>query len=131
MAARLELGGQVRFTGMLPGPEVVKILNRADLMLFPSRNEGFGLVAAEALIAGVPVVVCTDGGGVLDVVPETGAGRRAVPQPAAIAAAAADLLDDPGARAAARELGRQWRERLDPAVVAERCEGWYREAMSA
>ena len=46
-------------------------------MLFPARDEGFGLTAAEALMAaGVPVVACTDGGGVLDVVPSSGAGRR-------------------------------------------------------
>jgi glycosyltransferase involved in cell wall biosynthesis len=131
MVTRLELEGLVRFTGMLSSPEVARVLQGADLMLFPSRNEGFGLVAAEALIAGVPVVVCTDGGGVSDVVPETGAGRRVSPQPGQIAAAALELLDDPDARDAARELGRIWRKRLDPAVVAERCEAWYREAMSA
>ena len=40
-------------------------------MLFPAQGEGFGLAAAEALMAGVPVVACWDGGGLLDVVPET------------------------------------------------------------
>jgi len=131
MAVRLGLNGLVQFAGMLPSREVAAVLQRADLMLFPARNEGFGLAAAEAMIAGVPVVACTDGGGVLDVVPLQGAGRRAAPQPARIAVAALDLLDDPSARTAARELGCLWRARLDPAAVAERCESWYREAMRA
>ena len=51
---------------------IAGFLTRADLMLAPAQGEGFGLAAAEALMAGVPVVACWDGGGLLDVVPEIG-----------------------------------------------------------
>ena len=59
--------------------EVPGYLAHADLMIFPAQGEGFGLVAAEALMAGVPVVACWDGGGVLDVVPPS---RGGAPHPA-------------------------------------------------
>ena len=100
-------------------------------MLFPAQGEGFGLAAAEALMAGVPVVACWDGGGLLDVVPETGAGRLTLPSAEALSDATLDLLQDPDRMALARLVGESWRARLSPDHVAELCEGWYREALGA
>ena len=98
-------------------------------MLFPAEGEGFGLAAAEAFMCGVPVVACVDGGGVLDVVPADGAGRRAPPSPVALASALRDLLADPSARRLAAEEGERWRTRLNPDAAAAVCERWYREAL--
>ncbi len=120
---------RVSFTGALPPAEVAARLARADVAIFPAAREGFGLAAAEALMAGVPVVACSDGGGVLDVVPAQGGGRVVPPRPEAIADAIRSLLADSAARAAAAQDGRRWRERLSPAAVAQACEGWYREAL--
>ena len=83
-------------------------------MLFPAQGEGFGLAAAEALMAGVPVVACWDGGGLLDVVPETGAGRLTLPSAEALSDATLDLLQDPDRMALARLVGESWRARLSP-----------------
>jgi glycosyltransferase involved in cell wall biosynthesis len=80
-------------------------------------------------MAGVPVVACVDGGGVLDVVPAGGAGRRAAPSGEAIAQAALEQLADPSARDKAWRLGQEWRTRLAPDTVAAVFEGWYREAV--
>lgn len=131
LAERLGVTPFVRFTGAVPPDEVVRILGRADVMLFPAQGEGFGLAAAEALMSGVPVVACWDGGGLLDVVPEKGAGRLTLPSAEALSDATLDLLQDPDRLALARLVGESWRARLAPDHVAELCESWYHEALGA
>jgi glycosyltransferase involved in cell wall biosynthesis len=126
---RLGIGAFVRFVGAVAPAEVTGYLASADLMLFPAQGEGFGLAAAEALMVGVPVVACWDGGGLLDVVPESGAGRLTLPSAEALSDAALDLLQDPDRLSLARLVGESWRARLSPEHVAEVCEGWYREAL--
>ena len=126
---RLGISAFVRFVGAVPPEQVVRHLEHADIMIFPAQGEGFGLAAAEALMVGVPVVGCWDGGGVLDVVPESGAGRLTLPSPEAMSDAALDLLHDPDRLELARVVGESWRARLAPDHVAEICEGWYREAL--
>jgi glycosyltransferase involved in cell wall biosynthesis len=125
------IGPFVNFVGPVASVEVPGYLARADLLIFPARGEGFGLVAAEALMAGVPVVACWDGGGVLDVVPPSGAGRLSLPAPEAMGDAILGLLTEHDRFDMARLVGESWRARLDPDHVAEICEGWYREALSA
>lgn len=127
----LGLGDLAVFAGTVPQAEVPRWLERADLCLITARHEGLGLVAAEALMQGVPTVACTDGGGLLDVVPLEGGGRIVAPDPDAIAAAAQQLLEDPEAPASARRLGELWQERLSPEGVAERCVGWYQRVLRA
>jgi D-inositol-3-phosphate glycosyltransferase len=127
----LGLAERVTFTGALPPADIARVFATADAALFPAVDEGFGLSAAEALMAGVPVVACEDGGGVLSVVPPSGAGRVSAPTPQAFALAIRSVLADPDARSLARLAGETWRDRLSPARVAEVCEGWYREASSA
>lgn len=127
----LGIAHRVAFVGAVAPGRVAEILQSADLAIFPARLEGFGLAAAEAFMTGVPVVACDDGGGVLSVVPAGGAGRIVPPEPQAIAAAIESLVRDPESREQARSEGTRWRERLGPAHVAEVCELWYREALSA
>jgi glycosyltransferase involved in cell wall biosynthesis len=129
LADKLGVAAFVSFAGAVPASEVPSYLEQADLMIFPAYGEGFGLVAAEALMAGVPVVACWDGGGVLDVVPPTGAGRLTLPAPEAMGDAVLGLLAEPDRQAMARLVGESWRARLEPNHVAEICEGWYREAL--
>jgi glycosyltransferase involved in cell wall biosynthesis len=129
LVEKLGIGPFVRFTGAVASVEIAGYLAQADLMIFPAHGEGFGLVAAEALMAGVPVVACWDGGGVLDVVPPTGAGRLTLPAPEAMGDAILGLLSEYDRQDMARLVGESWRARLDPDHVAEICEGWYREAL--
>ncbi len=53
--------------GRLNQQEVIKAMQNADAFLFPSRSEGFGLVAAEAMACGLPVI-CTQGSSLIEVV---------------------------------------------------------------
>lgn len=128
LASSSGTSGLIEFTGQLPFPEVLARLTRADVCVLPALHEGFGLAAAEALMAGVPIVVCADGGGLVDLA-EPGASRVALPDGNDLAGAIGELLDDPNARIAAGERGRAWRERLAPMTVARRFHRWYSEAL--
>ena len=48
-------GSKNVFIGYKQGQELVDWLSRADVFVFPSRTETFGLVALEALACGIPV----------------------------------------------------------------------------
>lgn len=129
LVAERGLSSRVSFVGAVPPTEIATFLGDADAAIFPAVGEGFGLSAAEALMAGVPVVACHDGGGVLSVVPASGAGRQVAPEPQAIARAIDELLADRSSRAAATAAGQQWREKLSAEHVARVCAGWYEEAL--
>lgn len=59
----LGLDARVEFLGHVPRAQVLEIMReRADLFLFPSLHDDAGLVVAEAIAAGLPVV-CLDRGG--------------------------------------------------------------------
>jgi alpha-1,6-mannosyltransferase len=130
-ALALGLSDAVRFLGQVPPAGIPALFATASCCLMPAQHEGFGLAAAEALMQGVPVVVCVDGGGLCDIVPAAGAGRTVAPEAEAIAAAMLDLLRDPDARDTARAEGAQWRTRLSPDFVADRCLTWYQRALHA
>jgi glycosyltransferase involved in cell wall biosynthesis len=130
-AARLGVSSLVRFVGA-PGPdETRRHLERADVLLFTAQGEGVAPGAVEALLAGVPVVACWDGGAAVDIVPESGAGRLSLPAPEALADCVLDLQGDADRLAMGRLVGESWRARLAPDHVAELCEGWYRDALAS
>lgn len=52
--------GRIRLLGFVPG--IADLLGELDLVLVPSRAEGFGRVAVESLRAGVPVLARRTGG---------------------------------------------------------------------
>jgi glycosyltransferase involved in cell wall biosynthesis len=119
----------VRFLGALPDDAVPSLVAAADVAAFPSRNEGLGLAAAEALLLGVPVVATTDGGGVLDLVTD-GAGARIVsPDARAFGAALLGALSDRDLRKGAVLAGDRLRTELAPDAVARRFEQVYEAAV--
>lgn len=61
------LGNKVYFTGYLNAKQVSKMYKCADVSVFPSTYEPFGIVALEAMLAGVPTVV-SDVGGLAEIV---------------------------------------------------------------
>lgn len=58
----LGLGNKVYFTGYLDHKKLCKMYKCADVSVFPSTYEPFGIVALEAMLAGIPVVVSDVGG---------------------------------------------------------------------
>ncbi len=61
-ANRMGLGNKVYFTGYLNSKQVQKMYKCADIAVFPSTYEPFGIVALEAMLAGIPTVVSDIGG---------------------------------------------------------------------
>lgn len=125
---RLGLTGQVHLVGHLDPSAVAALLATARLFVLPAEREGFGLAAAEALMAGVPVVACTDGGGLADLLGSFPGGRLAAPEGPALAAAIRDLLAATEAPGAAWTAGQHLRQQLAPDAVAARAIAWYRQA---
>lgn len=97
LVARAGLSGAVRFVSGVPQSAMPALYRGADLFLFTSIHEGFGLPLLEAMASGVPVVA-TDTSAIPEVVGD--AARLApVGDDAALARAALDLLEDPALRA--------------------------------
>jgi phosphatidylinositol alpha-mannosyltransferase len=100
------LPDRVEATG--PVPSVAEHLRRATLFVLPSRQEGFGIVAAEALAAGLPVVT-TPSGGPEALVAESGGGVVLEGfSPEELAASVRTLLGDPARLEEMRRRGREY-----------------------
>lgn len=130
-ARRLGCEDRVTFTGRVSNEELVRLYNRATLVVVPSRFEGFGLPAAEAMACGTPVVATR--AGALSEVVEQGGGGVLVPLDDidALARAIDELLSQPERR---RELGAHARERVVarfswPRIAAATL-GVYREVLA-
>jgi glycosyltransferase involved in cell wall biosynthesis len=98
------LPDRVEATG--PIASVVPSLQRGSLFVLPSHQEGFGIVAAEALAAGLPVVT-TPSGGPEALVRESGGGVVLSGfTPDELANTVLELLADPPRLAEMRRQGR-------------------------
>lgn len=134
LAATLGVADRVVWRGRVSGDELVGGYHAATAHWFPSnaRSEGFGLVQVEAMASGCPTInaavpdsgvgwVCRDGVAGLTV---------PVNDPAALAAAAHRLMAEPGLRDRLSAGGRREAgERFTAAVMAERCEAFYRRVV--
>ena len=104
-AEALGVGGAVRLLGHRSDARA--LLDAADVFVLPSRHEGMPLVALEAMEAGLPVVA-TRVIGSEEVVADGETGLLVPPEdPAALSAALAALLADPGLRARMGQAGRR------------------------
>jgi glycosyltransferase involved in cell wall biosynthesis len=94
--------------GFVPHDELERLFARAAVVVCPSHREGFGVVCAEAMAHGRPVVA-TAVGGLRDLVLDGQTGLLVPPRdPAALREALERLLDDGELRV---RLGRAARER--------------------
>lgn len=95
LARELTISEQVKFWGLVSNEELVKCLKGSKILLLCSDTypEGFGIVVAEGMACGKPVIVSDQ----LPLVETAGAGGLSVPRadPPALARAIELLLDDP------------------------------------
>lgn len=121
--ARLGLGDTVVFLGEISRAALAVEYTAAHCFCLPSTQEGFGLVFAEAMAAGLPVVACR-AGAVPEVVADRRTGLLVNPRsPEEIALALETLLVNEGLRKDLGEEGRRRVEAFDLDRVAARFVG--------
>lgn len=85
----------VQIHGQVTDQDRNRAYEEASVVLAPAYREDYGLTALEAMVWGRPVVVCNDGGGLVDLVQATGAGLVVEPTPQALADAVRTITDSP------------------------------------
>ncbi len=131
LVRRLGLEARVIMSGLLKGSERLDALAAADLVVYPSRDEIFGLVPLEALLAGTPVIVCNDSG-CGEVISSTGGGLIVPPgDVSALRAAIETMLADAGEwRQRAKGAASLVRRRFGSDVICDRLESLYRDVVT-
>lgn len=105
LAADLRIAGEVVWTGLLPHTRALDCVAAGDVFLYASQTETQGLVVAEAMALGLPVVA-VGAGGVADAVRDGETGFLTAADPAALAARVRLLLDEPSRAQAMGHAGR-------------------------
>jgi glycosyltransferase involved in cell wall biosynthesis len=131
LAQNLGIEQHVRWVGFADADMKRWLLERADLFVLPSWSENFGLAAAEAMSAGIPVIV-TRGVGIADIVAANDCGLVTECSEPALREAIESLLDDEAARVRMGRAGRRAaREELSLETYAGRLDSFYRSAANA
>jgi glycosyltransferase involved in cell wall biosynthesis len=114
--------------GFVPPPELGRYYERAAVVCVPSRREGYGVVAREAMAWRRPVVA-TAVGGLVDAIEDGVSGLLVPPaDPSALRAGLERLLGDEGLRARLGDAARREAQRsLSRHATAERLMALYRE----
>jgi glycosyltransferase involved in cell wall biosynthesis len=100
----------VDWLGVIPQARMAEVYGHADLLLFPTRYESFGLVVIEAMAAGLPVIVSDAIG--QGIVTDGRNGVAIVGHDPSRYAAALRHLADPAIRAAMAEANREDAQRF-------------------
>jgi glycosyltransferase involved in cell wall biosynthesis len=126
LARELGIEAALRWTGYLSDDAMLKLFGSADLLIHPSRYEGFGLQVAEAMAAGIPVISSTGGS-----LPEVAGDAALMVEPDDIqgyARHAVDVLSSPDLWMKLSEAGRRqaaqftWRRTAEETLkVYETC----------
>ena len=110
-ASELGIARHIEWLGEVDEAGLEAAWRDVDALVLASHYEGYGMVVAEALVRGLPVVTTT-GGALAETLPE-GCGWSVPPGDAdALARALAELIDRPGRRAGRARAARQAGARL-------------------
>ncbi len=105
LASRLQLGSRVIFAGRTNPAGIARLMNAADILALPSKNEGVPNVILEAFASGLPVVA-SKVGGIPEILYNDALGRLVEPGSLiSLAAAMDDQLARPRETAAIRRHG--------------------------
>ncbi len=106
LAYSLGVENSIQFPGRISNEEKLNLLQGASIYLQPTRHEGFGMAIAEAMSCELPVVTSAIGS-----VPEV-TGNHCIysnpDEPATIATAVINLLNNPNQRHTMGIAGKEW-----------------------
>ena len=124
LAADLGIASDVVFVGAVPLEETVNFYRAAEVFVYPSLNETFGLPILEAMACGCPVVTSD-----ISAMPETAGGAAVLSDPREPATIAGAILEAVGSgRDHLRELGLKRASQFTWGATAASTLDVYREA---
>lgn len=119
-----------RWLGPVPEDEIADVFRSLDICAMPTRqDEMFGMAAAEAMSSGTPVV-CSDLGGLPEVVGRTGGVLVRPGDAQALAEELIALCDNPVALARLASAAPSEAGRFTWPAIADQAEKLYREALT-
>lgn len=130
LGAQLGIAHRIAWHGQQPRDAMPAFYAQASCTLVPSRDEGFGMVAAESLLCETPVIA-TRSGGLPDIVRDGDSGLLldSLDDATLWSTAIRTVIDDPARRAEFGATGRaQMMSLVSPAAVAERYRDVYEQA---
>ena len=126
LISELGIDEHVVFTGYLTDRDLLPLYERSDVFALPSFEEGFGMVVSEAMAMGTPAIGSNISGidqqiedGVSGILVEPG-------DPARLAEAIVELLDDPAKRNEMGDRARQRARRFSWETVVDDYVGVYK-----
>ena len=128
LAESLGVAEYVTFTGEYIRSEFAEELRRSDCFVLASRSETFGIVYAEAMAAGVPVIA-TRCGGPEDFVDSENGMLVPVGDASALAEAMTDMMSVSG-EYDGQKISERCRNRFAPGTIAEKVRDVIRQCVS-
>jgi glycosyltransferase involved in cell wall biosynthesis len=123
LVTELSIGDDVVFTGGVPLDETVRFYRAADVFVYPSFNETFGLPILEAMACGCPVVTSDT-----SAMPETAGGAAVLASPGDPVSIARAIGEAIGGRDRLRDAGRRRAGQFTWGATAASTLDVYREA---
>jgi len=123
LADQLGISGDVVFIGGVPLEKTAKFYQAAEVFVYPSLNETFGLPILEAMACGCPVVTSDT-----SAMPETAGGAAILADPGDPASIARAIVEAVGSRDRLREAGLKRAAEFTWAATAASTLDVYREA---
>jgi glycosyltransferase involved in cell wall biosynthesis len=124
LVGQLGIGEDVIFVGSVPNEETVHFYRAADLLVYPSFNETFGLPILEAMACACPVVTSS-----ISSMPEVAGGAAILADPRDPSSIARSMLDAFGAESSRlKTRGLRRAQQFTWAVTAQATLDAYREA---
>ncbi len=124
---RLDLGSRVLFSGFVSNEDLPALISAAQVFVYPSVYEGFGLPVLEAMQCGTPVITTN-----VSSLPEVAGDAAIMVAPDDIGGlrkAMCRLLAEPGLRTEMRERGLEQAARFSWRNTAEQTAAVYHEVL--